>query len=183
VPDHAVSSAPGRAATTFELGGRLHGSLKKQSQASGIRFFDLGQKGQGIVHVMGPEHGLVLPGVTLICGDSHTCTNGGLGALAFGVGNSESAHALATQTLRQQKPRLMRVRFEGEPGIGVTPKDLILHLIGKIGAGAASGYAVEYAGSAIRAMPIEGRLTICNLSVELGAKYGSSRRMKRPSSI
>jgi 3-isopropylmalate/(R)-2-methylmalate dehydratase large subunit len=172
VPDHAVSSAPGRAATTFELGGRLHGSLKKQSQASGIRFFDLGQKGQGIVHVMGPELGLVLPGVTLICGDSHTCTNGGLGALAFGVGNSESAHALATQTLRQQKPRLMRVCFEGEPGIGVTPKDLILHLIGKIGAGAASGYAVEYAGSAIRAMPIEGRLTICNLSVELGAKYG-----------
>jgi 3-isopropylmalate/(R)-2-methylmalate dehydratase large subunit len=172
VPDHAVSSAPGRVATTFELGGRLHGTLKKHSQASGIRFFDLGQKGQGIVHVMGPELGLVLPGVTLICGDSHTCTNGALGALAFGVGNSESAHALATQTLRQQKPRLMRVRFEGELATGVTPKDLILHLIGKIGAAAGSGCAIEYAGSAIRAMPIEGRLTICNLSVELGAKYG-----------
>jgi 3-isopropylmalate/(R)-2-methylmalate dehydratase large subunit len=172
VPDHAVSSAPGRAATTFELGGRLHGALRKYAQASRIRFFDLGQKGQGIVHVIGPELGLVLPGVTLICGDSHTCTNGALGALAFGVGNSESAHALATQTLRQQKPRLMRVRFEGELGTGVTPKDLILHLIGKIGAAAASGHAVEYAGSAIRAMPIEGRLTIRNLSVELGAKYG-----------
>jgi 3-isopropylmalate/(R)-2-methylmalate dehydratase large subunit len=172
VPDHAVSSAPGRAATTFELGGRLLGALRKYTEASRIRFFDLGQKGQGIVHVMGPELGLVLPGVTLICGDSHTCTNGALGALAFGVGNSESAHALATQTLRQQKPRLMRVRFEGEFATGVTPKDLILHLIGKIGAAAASGYAIEYAGSAIRAMPIEGRLTICNLSVELGAKYG-----------
>jgi 3-isopropylmalate/(R)-2-methylmalate dehydratase large subunit len=172
VADHAVSSAPGRTAKTFELGGRLYGALRKLAADQGIRFFDLGQNGQGIVHVMGPELGLVLPGLTLICGDSHTCTNGALGALAFGVGNSESTHALATQTLRQQKPKLVRVRFEGEPGQGVTPKDLILHLIGKIGAAAAAGCAVEYAGSAIRAMPIEGRLTICNLTVELGAKYG-----------
>ena len=172
VPDHAVSSIPGRTAGSFDLGARLHSSLKKQAESSGIRFFDLGEKGQGIVHVMGPELGLVLPGATLICGDSHTCTNGALGALAFGVGSSESTHALATQTLRQQKPRLMRVRFEGELGAGVAPKDIILHLIGKIGAAAASGCAIEYAGSAIQAMPIEGRLTICNLSVELGAKYG-----------
>lgn len=172
VADHAVSSAPGRTAQTFELGGRLYGALRKLAADNGIRFFDLGHKGQGIVHVMGPELGLVLPGVTLICGDSHTCTNGALGALAFGVGNSESAHALATQTLRQQKPKHMRMRFEGKAGQGVTAKDFILHLIGRIGAAAAAGSALEYAGSAIRAMPIEGRLTICNLSVELGAKYG-----------
>lgn len=171
-PDHAVSSAPGRDAKTFGLGGKLHASLQKLSGAAGIRFFDLGEVGQGIVHVMGPELGLVLPGSTLICGDSHTCTNGGLGALAFGVGTSESTHALATQTLRQRKPKLMRLRFEGEMGRGVTPKDLILHVIGTLGAAAASGYAVEYAGPTIAAMPIEGRLTICNLSVELGAKYG-----------
>jgi 3-isopropylmalate/(R)-2-methylmalate dehydratase large subunit len=172
VADHAVSSAPGRTAQTFELGGRLYSTLRKLAGHNGIRFFDLGHKGQGIVHVMGPELGLVLPGVTLICGDSHTCTNGALGALAFGVGNSESAHALATQTLRQQKPKLMRVRFEGRAAQAVTAKDFILHLIGRIGAAAAAGCAIEYAGSAIRAMPIEGRLTICNLSVELGAKYG-----------
>src|ERR1700722_521005 len=143
VPDHAVSSAPGRSARTFELGGRFYDSLKKFTTASGIRFFDLGEKGQGIVHVPGPELGLVLPGLTLICGDSHTCSNGTLGALAFGVGHSESTHALATQTVRQHKPKLMRVRFEGTPGPGVAPNDLILHLIGKMGAAASSGYAVE----------------------------------------
>jgi 3-isopropylmalate/(R)-2-methylmalate dehydratase large subunit len=171
-PDHAVSSAPSRTAQTFELGGRLYDALKAQSHASGIRFFDLGEEGQGIVHVMGPELGLVLPGLTLICGDSHTCTNGGLGALAFGVGQSESAHALATATLRQQRPNLMRVRFDGAMGQGVTPKDLILNVIGKLGAAAGAGYAVEYAGSCIRSMPVEGRLTVCNLTVELGGKYG-----------
>ncbi len=172
VADHAVSSAPDRVAETFPLGGRLYGMLKHLAQKDGIRFFDLGHKGQGIVHVMGPELGLVLPGVTLICGDSHTCTNGALGALAFGVGNSESAHALATQTLRQRRPKQMRVRFEGTLGQGVAPKDMILHLIGKIGAAAGAGHAVEYAGAAVRAMSIEGRLTVCNLTVELGAKYG-----------
>jgi 3-isopropylmalate/(R)-2-methylmalate dehydratase large subunit len=172
VPDHAVSSAPGRTAQTFELGGRLYGALKGLALKQGIRFFDLGQKGQGIVHVMGPELGLVLPGVTLICGDSHTCTNGALGALAFGVGNSESAHALATQTLRQRKPKLMRVNFDGVLGKGVTSKDMALHLIGKLGTAAGTGFAIEYAGSAIRDMAVEERLTLCNLSVELGTKYG-----------
>jgi 3-isopropylmalate/(R)-2-methylmalate dehydratase large subunit len=171
-PDHAVSSAPGRKAQTFALGGRLYGALKQQARAAGIRFFDLEDAGQGIVHVMGPELGLVLPGVTLICGDSHTCTNGGLGALAFGVGTSESTHALATQTLRQRKPKQMRLRFEGQMPRGVTPKDMILHVIGKFGAAAGAGYAIEYAGSAIASMPVEGRLTVCNLTVELGAKYG-----------
>ena len=171
-PDHAVSSAPGRTSETFQPGARLIASLRRRAAATGVRLFDLGEDGQGIVHVMGPELGIVLPGTTVICGDSHTCTNGGIGALAFGVGSTELTHALATQTLRQQKPRRMRVRFEGMPGPGVTPKDLILHLIGQIGAAAGTGYAVEYAGSAIRAMPLEGRLTICNLSIELGAKMG-----------
>ena len=171
-PDHAVSSAPDRAHAGFVPGERLRASLRRQAEATGIRFFDLGQDGHGIVHVMGPELGIVLPGVTLICGDSHTCTNGGLGALAFGVGSSELTHALATQTLRQRRPKRMRVRFEGRPGPGVTPKDLVLHLIGRLGAAAGTGYAVEYAGEAIRALGIEGRMTICNLSIELGAKIG-----------
>lgn len=171
-PDHAMSSLPGRVATTFPLGGRLHGALKAQSAAMGVRLFDLGQPGQGIVHVMGPELGIVLPGLTVICGDSHTCTNGGLGAMAFGVGSSESTHALATQTLRQQKPKQMRVRCEGRLRPGVTAKDLALHTIGLLGAAAGVGHAVEFAGEAIEAMDVEGRLTLCNLSVELGARFG-----------
>jgi 3-isopropylmalate/(R)-2-methylmalate dehydratase large subunit len=150
----------------------LFTGLRDRSAAHGIRFFDLGQDGQGIVHVMAPELGIVLPGVTLICGDSHTCTNGALGALAFGVGSSELTHALATQTLRQRRPKRMRVRIEGRPGHGVGPKDLILHIIGRLGAGAGTGHAVEYAGAAVRAMSIEQRLTLCNLSIEMGAKMG-----------
>jgi len=171
-PDHAVSSRPGRVATTFPLGGKLHGALKSRSAQMGVRLFDLGEPGQGIVHVMGPELGLVLPGLTVICGDSHTCTNGGLGAMAFGVGSSESTHALATQTLRQQKPRQLRIRCDGQLRAGVTPKDLALHLIGRLGTAAGVGCAVEFAGEAIEAMEIEGRLTLCNLSVELGARFG-----------
>ncbi len=171
-PDHAVSSAPDRLHNGFAPGERLRAGLRGQAQATGIRFFDLGQDGHGIVHVMGPELGIVLPGVTLICGDSHTCTNGGLGALAFGVGSSELTHALATQTLRQRRPRRMRVRYDGALGPGVTPKDLVLHLIGRLGASGGAGFAVEYAGAAIRALGIEGRMTICNLSVEMGAKIG-----------
>ncbi len=171
-PDHAVSSAPGRTQSTFEPGEKLLTGLRRRSADHGIPFFDLGQVGQGIVHVMAPELGIVLPGTTLICGDSHTCTNGGMGALAFGVGSTELVHALATQTLRQRRPRTMRVTFEGELGAGVTPKDMILHLIGTLGAAAGTGYAVEYAGPAVRALPLEGRLTLCNLSIELGAKMG-----------
>ena len=171
-PDHAVSSAPGRTAATYGPGAILHHGLRTRAQTSGIPFFELGQDGQGIVHVMAPELGIVLPGVTLICGDSHTCTNGALGALAFGVGSSELTHALATQTLRQRKPRRMRLRFEGAPGRHVGPKDLILHAIGVLGAKAGTGFVVEYAGSAVRAMTIEERLTLCNLSIEMGAKMG-----------
>ncbi len=171
-PDHAVSSAPGRTAASYAPGAVLHHGLRTRTAANGIAFFDIGQDGHGIVHVMAPELGIVLPGVTLICGDSHTCTNGALGALAFGVGSSELTHALATQTLRQRKPRTMRLRFEGACGPHVGPKDLILHAIGELGAKAGTGYAVEYAGSAVRAMSIEARLTLCNLSIEMGAKMG-----------
>ena len=171
-PDHAVSSAPGRTADTFPNGaGGVH-ALRKGSAAHGIRLFDLGEDGQGIVHVMGPELGIVLPGLSVICGDSHTCTNGGLGALAFGVGSSELAHALATQTLRIGKPRAMRVRFEGRFPEGTTAKDAVLAAIGRLGTGAGAGFAVEWGGEAVRALPIEARLTLCNLTIEMGARMG-----------
>ncbi|MDQ2733420.1 MAG: 3-isopropylmalate dehydratase large subunit [Pseudomonadota bacterium] len=171
-PDHAVSSDPRRTGLTFAHGAKLYTALRDGARSADVRFFDVGNEGQGIVHVMGPELGLVLPGATVICGDSHTCTNGGLGALAFGVGSSESTHALATQTLRQHKPKRMRVRFEGKLAKGVAAKDLALHLIGQLGAAAGVGYAIEYAGSTVRSMDIEARLTLCNLTVELGAKTG-----------
>jgi 3-isopropylmalate/(R)-2-methylmalate dehydratase large subunit len=171
-PDHAVSSAPGRTGETYPGGAKLWAGLKARSATQGIRFYDTGEIGHGIVHVMGPELGIVLPGSTLVCGDSHTCTNGALGALAFGVGASELVHALATQTLWQQKPKTLRVTFDGSLQDGVTAKDLVLYLIGKLGAKAGTGYAVEYAGSTVRALDIEARLTLCNLSIELGAKVG-----------
>ena len=170
-PDHAISTASGRAGT-IKTGWELLAALRTETSASGIRLFDLDQPGQGIVHVIGPELGLSLPGCLIVCGDSHTCTHGGLGALAFGIGSSELTHVLATQALIQRRPKTKRVRFEGKLPPGVTAKDLILALIGHIGAAGGTGHAVEYAGSAIRDMPIEGRLTICNLSIELGAKMG-----------
>jgi 3-isopropylmalate/(R)-2-methylmalate dehydratase large subunit len=171
-PDHAVSSAPGRTGVTFAGGARLYKGLQLLSSRAGIRLFDLGQPGQGIVHVMGPELGIVQPGLTVICGDSHTCTNGALGAIAFGVGSSEVAHALATQTLLQRKPRNMRVRFEGTRAPGVSAKDMGLYLIGHIGASAGTGFAIEYAGPTVEALSIEERMTLCNLSIEMGAKIG-----------
>ncbi len=170
--DHAVSSAPGRTALTFGPGGKLWERLRVRTGEQGIRFFDVGHAGQGIVHVMAPELGIALPGCTLICGDSHTCTNGGIGALAFGVGTSESGHALATGTLRTQRPRAMRLRIDGGLGPGVTAKDLALHLLRTLGATAGVGHAIEYAGSAVTALSIEERLTLCNLTVELGARSG-----------
>src|SRR3954470_24195111 len=169
--DHAISSAHGRAGT-IKVGQNLLEALRAETAAAGIRMFDVDEPGQGIVHVIGPELGLSLPGALIVCGDSHTCTHGGLGALAFGIGSSELTHVLATQALIQRRPKTMRVRFEGRLPTGVTAKDLILALIGEIGAAAGTGYAVEYAGSAIRDLPVEGRLTICNLSIELGAKMG-----------
>jgi 3-isopropylmalate/(R)-2-methylmalate dehydratase large subunit len=169
--DHAISTSRGRAGT-MKIGEELLAALRVETAASHIRMFDVGKPGQGIVHVIGPELGLSLPGCVIVCGDSHTCTHGGLGALAFGIGSSELTHVLATQALIQRRPKTMRVNFEGRLAFGVAAKDLILALIGRIGAAGGTGYAVEYAGSAIRDMPVEGRLTICNLSIELGAKIG-----------
>src|ERR1700755_1611187 len=170
-PDHALPSARGRAGTS-KIGQELLAALRVETSASDIQLFDVDQPGQGIVHVIGPELGLSLPGSLIVCGDSHTCTHGGLGALAFGIGSSELAHVLATQAIIQRRPKTMRVKFEGRLPFGVTAKDMILALIGHVGAAGGTGYAVEYAGSAIRDLPIEGRLTICNLSIELGAKMG-----------
>ncbi|NCY23314.1 MAG: 3-isopropylmalate dehydratase large subunit [Alphaproteobacteria bacterium] len=172
VPDHAVSSRPGRDETTFPIGEKLLKSLRETTGKTGVRLFDLGRPGHGIVHVMAPELGVVLPGLTLACGDSHTCTNGAMGCMAFGIGASELGHALATQTLPQRRPRTMRIRFEGARPPGVTAKDMILHAIGRLGTAAGTGYAIEYAGSAVEALEIEERLTLCNLSIEMGAKIG-----------
>lgn len=171
-PDHAISSRPGRTGHTFPRGGKLFDALRDMSALHGIRFFDLGSDRQGIVHVIGPETGLSLPGTTVICGDSHTCTHGGIGALAFGVGTSESAHALATQTLRMQKPRTLRITVEGRLSEHVSAKDLALHILRVHGAQVGVGHAIEYAGPAIRALPVEARLTLCNMSVEMGARSG-----------
>jgi 3-isopropylmalate/(R)-2-methylmalate dehydratase large subunit len=171
-PDHAVSSAVGRDGSTFAGGARLYGDLKHLSEDAAIRFFDLGRPGHGIVHVMGPELGIVQPGTFVICGDSHTCTNGAFGAVAFGVGASELTHSLATQTLLQRKPKTMRIHYEGRLSPDCTAKDLILHTIARLGADAGSGHAVEYTGAAIDAMTMEERMTLCNLSIEMGAKIG-----------
>ena len=171
-PDHGIATMPGRSDDSNPDAAPLLKGLRAETAAVGIKLYDVNEDGQGIVHVMAPELGLTQPGVLVVCGDSHTCTHGGIGALGFGLGRSEVVHVLATQSLYQKKPRQMLVRFEGTLGRGVAAKDLILHLIGTIGAAAGTGHAVEFAGSAIRALPIEGRLTICNLAVELGAKIG-----------
>ena len=147
-------------------------SLSANAHTEGFTLFALDDPRQGIVHVIGPEQGITLPGITLVCGDSHTATHGAFGALAFGIGASEGSHVLATQTLWQRKPKTMRVTVDGRLGAGVAAKDIILAIIAKITASGASGYAVEYAGSAIRGLSIEGRLTICNMSIEAGAKFG-----------
>ena len=169
-PDHAVPSAPGAAIVALPGKPPLWEQLRLSSQAAGIRFFGVGEQGQGIVHIIGPELGLVLPGCILACGDSHTCTNGALGALAIGIGASEVAHVLATQTLWQQKPRNMRIRVDGALSPGCTPKDLALALIGWLGTAVGAGHGIEFTGPAVDAMSMEGRLTLCNLAAELGAK-------------
>jgi 3-isopropylmalate/(R)-2-methylmalate dehydratase large subunit len=170
--DHALSTRPDRTEDSNPAAVSMLRGLRAEAARAGIRYFGIDRSEQGIVHIMGPEQGLTQPGLSIVCGDSHTCTQGALGALAFGVGRSEVMHVLATQTLYQKKPKLMRVRFDGTPAPGVSPKDLVLHLIGKVGADGGSGHAVEYGGTAIRSMSIEGRMTVCNLSIELGAKFG-----------
>jgi 3-isopropylmalate/(R)-2-methylmalate dehydratase large subunit len=138
----------------------------------GITCYPMGDPGQGIVHIIGPEQGLTLPGMTIVCGDSHTSTHGAFGALAFGIGTSEVEHVLATQTLPQQRPGTMAVTVEGELPAGATAKDVILAIIGRIGTGGGIGSIIEYRGSAIRALTMEGRMTVCNMSIEAGAKAG-----------
>jgi 3-isopropylmalate/(R)-2-methylmalate dehydratase large subunit len=147
-------------------------ALVDNCRATGITLYDLDDPRQGIVHVIGPEQGLVSPGMTIVCGDSHTATHGAFGALAFGIGTSEVEHVLATQTLRQAKPRSMSITVEGELGRGVTAKDLILGIIARIGVAGATGHLVEYRGDAVRALSMEGRMTVCNMSIEAGARAG-----------
>ena len=147
-------------------------ALEANAPAFGIRYIGDADAEQGIVHVVGPEQGFSLPGTTIVCGDSHTASHGGLGALAFGIGTSEVEHVLATQTLLLQRSKSMEVRVEGELGPGVTAKDLILHIIGVIGAAGGTGYVIEYRGPVFEAMSVEERLTVCNMSIEAGARAG-----------
>jgi 3-isopropylmalate/(R)-2-methylmalate dehydratase large subunit len=151
---------------------RMIDDLSANTARHGIELFDLHDPRQGIVHVVGPEQGLTLPGLTMVCGDSHTSTHGAFGAYAFGIGASEVAHVLMTQTLWQKKPKRMRITIDGEPAPGVGAKDFILSIIAKIGTDGARGYAVEYAGGAVRALAMAGRMTICNMSIEAGARCG-----------
>ena len=147
-------------------------TLDNNTRAHGITQFGLGDARQGIVHIIGPEQGITQPGLTMVCGDSHTSTHGALGAFAFGVGASEVGHVLATQSLWQKKPKRMRVSVEGERGIGVTAKDVILAIIAHIGAAGGAGHVIEYAGSTIRGLSAEERMTVCNMSIEAGARAG-----------
>lgn len=147
-------------------------TLDDNCSAFGIREFSINADGQGIVHVMGPEQGATLPGMTIVCGDSHTSTHGAMGALAFGIGTSEVEHVLATQCLIQKKSKSLRIRVEGELRAGVTAKDIVLYIIGQIGTAGGTGYAIEFAGSAIRGLSMEGRMSICNMSIEAGARAG-----------
>jgi 3-isopropylmalate/(R)-2-methylmalate dehydratase large subunit len=146
--------------------------LQANCEEFGIRLFPMGHRNQGIVHIIGPELGLTQPGMTIVCGDSHTSTHGAFGALAFGIGTSEVEHVLATQTLPQRKPGTMAVTVDGELPLGVTAKDVILAIIGRIGTGGGIGSVIEYRGSAIRSLSMEGRMTVCNMSIEAGARAG-----------
>src|SRR6185312_6111279 len=174
VIDHVIDTMPGRG---DEDSARAEGvdmirAARRGSRKYGFNFFDVHDRRQGIVHVISPELGIALPGLTLVCGDSHTCTVGGVGTLGWGIGSTEGEHVLATQTLPQVKPNSMRVRFDGPVAKGVSAKDLILYLIGKLGANGGIGFAVEFAGDAIAELPIEARLTLCNMAIEFSAKYG-----------
>ena len=173
-PDHYVSTLSHDLAAIVEPNRReMVSALTANARDQGFTLFDLGDARQGIVHVVGPEQGITQPGLLMVCGDSHTATHGALGALAFGIGASEVAHVLATQTLWQsRKPRSMRVTVDGTLGAGVTPKDVILAIIAQIGAAGGTGHVIEYAGSVFRAMSVEGRMTVCNMSIEAGARAG-----------
>ncbi len=171
-PEHSVTILAGRTESSNPLSERFVPLMRKNFATRGMTLFDIDSPDHGIVHVIGPELGLTLPGTTVACGDSHTCTNGGLGALGFGVGTSEVAHVLATQSLVQRRPAMMRIRFTGSLAPHVSPKDLILHTIAQLGADAGTGCAIEFAGPVVEHLGAEERMTICNLAVELGAKIG-----------
>ena len=172
VPDHNIPTKNQDQPIADPISALQVETLRKNCREFGITLFDLGDERSGIVHVMGPEQGLTLPGATIVCGDSHTATHGAFGALAFGIGTSEVEHVLATQTLQQKKPKNMLVQVEGVHPEFVTPKDIILAIIGKISTAGGTGYVIEYAGETIRSMSMEGRMTLCNMSIEAGARAG-----------
>ncbi|MDF0489724.1 3-isopropylmalate dehydratase large subunit [Sphingomonas sp. H39-1-10] len=178
VPDHNLPTTPRVDATGHRLpitdpeSAQQLDALERNTRDFGVDYIDAVAPEQGIVHVVGPEQGFTLPGTTLVCGDSHTSAHGALGALAFGIGTSEVEHVLATQTLLLSPSKTFEVRIEGKLGVGVTPKDVILHVIGRIGTAGGTGHVIEYTGSTIRDMSIEGRLTIANMSIEGGARAG-----------
>jgi len=172
VMDHSVPTKNRHLPMVDEIGAAQMAALAKNCTEAGILFFDMKSPNQGIVHVIGPELGITQPGLTVVCGDSHTSTHGALGALAFGIGTSEVEHVLATQCLVQFKSKTMLVRVDGKRGPGVTSKDIILAIIGKIGIAGGNGHVIEFGGEAIRALSVEGRMTVCNMSIEGGARAG-----------
>ncbi len=172
VPDHNVPTTDRRFGISDPVSAKQIQTLEDNCREYGISFFGMNDLRQGIVHVIGPEQGFTLPGMTIVCGDSHTSTHGAFGALAFGIGTSEVEHVLATQCLLQKRPRTMEVRVEGALSRHCSAKDIILAIIGKIGTAGGTGHVIEYTGSAIRALSMEGRMTLCNMSIEGGARAG-----------
>ena len=170
--DHNIPTEPRGTPITDEIAKRQIEALQQNCRDFGVRLFDMDSPDQGIVHVIGPELGYTQPGMTIVCGDSHTSTHGAFGALAFGIGTSEVEHVLATQCLPQRKPKTMLIQVKGKLAEGVTAKDLVLGILGKIGTDGATGHVIEYAGEAVRALSMEGRMTVCNMSIEAGARAG-----------
>jgi 3-isopropylmalate/(R)-2-methylmalate dehydratase large subunit len=170
--DHNIPTTVERSVIADPLSATQVETLRRNCREFGIRFFDINSDEQGIVHVIGPELGLVQPGMTIVCGDSHTSTHGAFGALAFGIGTSEVEHVLATQTLPQERPKTLQIRTVGALPFAVTAKDLALAIIAEIGAAGGTGYVIEYTGEAVRSLSMEGRMTLCNLSIEAGARAG-----------
>jgi len=171
-PDHNIPTLDQHLPIHDELSRFQVNKLKENCEANGVQMYGLNHPYNGIVHVIGPELGLTRPGMTIVCGDSHTSTHGAFGSIAFGIGTSEVEMVLATQCLMQSRPKTMRINVEGELQKGVTSKDIILYIISQISTGGATGYFVEFAGSAIRSLSMEARMTICNMSIEMGAKGG-----------
>jgi 3-isopropylmalate/(R)-2-methylmalate dehydratase large subunit len=170
--DHNVSTTTKDIAASGEMARIQMETLADNCKEFGVRLYDLNHKYQGIVHVMGPELGITLPGTTIVCGDSHTATHGAFGSLAFGIGTSEVEHVMATQTLKQGRARTMRISVNGKLAEGISAKDVVLAIIGKVGHAGGTGYVVEFAGEAIEGLTMEGRMTVCNMAIELGAKAG-----------